>query len=61
VVAFVCTMAVNSLDGCIAKAEGTGTRVCVPRMLIPGVGWLAYADDAEGSVLGMMEKAPKAK
>jgi predicted enzyme related to lactoylglutathione lyase len=33
----------------------------VPRMAIPGVGWLAYANDSEGNIFGMMQPDTAAK
>jgi uncharacterized protein len=33
----------------------------VPKMPIPGVGWLAYIKDTEGNILGMMQPDPSAK
>ncbi len=33
----------------------TGGAVVLPKMAVPGVGWLAYFSDTEGNVFGMME------
>ena len=33
----------------------------VPKMAIPGVGWLAYASDTEGNIFGMMQADAAAK
>ena len=32
-----------------------GGKICVPKMAIPGVGWLAYAEDPAGNVFGIIE------
>lgn len=32
-----------------------GGAVVLPKMAVPGVGWLAYFRDTEGNVFGMME------
>jgi predicted enzyme related to lactoylglutathione lyase len=32
----------------------------MPKMAVPGVGWLAYAKDPEGTVFGMMQEDPDA-
>jgi predicted enzyme related to lactoylglutathione lyase len=55
VIAFVCTVGVDSVDAYVAKVGSAGGKVCVPKMPIPGVGWLAYANDTEGNIFGMMQ------
>ena len=55
------TIAVASLDGTIKKIEQRRGTICVPKMAIPGVGWLAYAQDPAGNVLGLMEPDTMAK
>jgi uncharacterized protein len=55
------TIAVPSLDYTIAKIEEQGCSICVPKMAIPGVGWLAYAQDPAKNVFGIMEPDTKAK
>ncbi len=61
VTAFVCTMDVDKVDNYTAKAEKAGGKVCVPKMPIQGIGWLAYATDTEGTIFGMMQNDPAAK
>lgn len=61
VVAYVCTADVDDLDRSIARGLELGASVAVPRMPIPGVGWLAYMKDTEGNVFGMMQPDPAAK
>jgi predicted enzyme related to lactoylglutathione lyase len=58
--AFACTVDVADLDATLAKLQGLGGRVVVPRMAIPTVGHLAYAKDTEGNIFGMMQMDPKA-
>jgi predicted enzyme related to lactoylglutathione lyase len=36
-------------------AEANGGSVALPKMAIPGIGWLAYVKDCEGNILGMMQ------
>ena len=60
VIAYVCTVTVTSVDECILKAQNIGATLVVPKMLIPGVGWLAYCKDTEGSIFGMMQSDPTA-
>jgi predicted enzyme related to lactoylglutathione lyase len=55
VIAFVCTVEVESLDAAVAKALACGGTNVVPKMPIPGIGWLAYCKDTEGNIFGMMQ------
>jgi len=55
------TVAVASLDQTIRKIEQRGGKICVPKMAIPKVGWLAYAADPAGNVFGIIEPARAAK
>ena len=55
------TIAVPSLDYTITRIEDRGGSVCVPKMAIPGVGWLAYAQDPAKNVFGIMEPDTNAK
>jgi uncharacterized protein len=55
------TIAVESLDETIRKIEQRGGKICVPKMAIPKVGWLAYAADPAGNVSGIIEPDAKAK
>jgi len=56
VTSFVCTVDVPDLDQFLATAIAEGAATAVPKMPIPGVGWLAYITDTEGNILGMMEE-----
>jgi predicted enzyme related to lactoylglutathione lyase len=53
--AFVVTVDVDDLDASLAKAFGGGAMLCVPKMAIAGVGWLAYVKDPDGNIFGMMQ------
>ncbi|MFC5476858.1 VOC family protein [Massilia suwonensis] len=53
--AFVITIDVENLDASMAKAQGGGAVLCVPKMAIPKVGWLAYFKDPNGNIFGMMQ------
>ena len=55
------TVAVKSLDQTIKKVEQAGGKICVPKMAIPKVNWLAYAEDPAGNVFGMIEPNTNAK
>ena len=52
---FVCTMDVDNLDEQLAKALSSGATIALPKMPVPGVGWLAYIKDTEGNILGLMQ------
>jgi hypothetical protein len=60
VIAFVCTVDVDSVDETVAKALENGGTVALPKMAVPGVGWLAYVKDTEGNIFGMMQNDPSA-
>ena len=60
VIAYVCTAEVASVDGDAHKAEAAGGTIVVPKMPIPGVGWLVYCKDTEGNIFGLMQPDPKA-
>ena len=58
--AYVCTMDVPALDSYLANVTAAVCPVVMPKMPIPGVGWLAYCKDTEGNIFGMMQADPKA-
>jgi uncharacterized protein len=60
VIAYVCTADVANIDESAQKATAAGGTVVVPKMPIPGVGWLLYCKDTEGNIFGMMQSDPKA-
>jgi predicted enzyme related to lactoylglutathione lyase len=53
--AFVITVDVDNLDASLSKAQGNGAVLCVPKMAIPDIGWLAYVKDPDGNIFGMMQ------
>src|SRR5438128_9095739 len=55
------TIAVSSLDRTIKDIETRGGKICVPKMVIPKIGSLAYAQDPAGNVLGIIEPDTNAK
>lgn len=46
---------VESIDESVKKVERAGGKICVPKMAIPGVGYVAYFLDPEDNVFGMMQ------
>lgn len=60
VIAYVCTVDTPSVDQYVAKIQAAGGTQVVPKMPIPGIGWLAYCKDTEGNIFGLMQADPKA-
>ncbi len=59
--AYVCTMDVDNLDSYIEKVKSAGGTMALEKMPIPGMGWLAYCKDPEGTIFGIMQSDPTAK
>lgn len=55
------TIEVSSLDDYMAKVNAAGGKIVVEKMPIQGVGYLAYGQDPEGNLFGMMQADPAAK
>lgn len=53
--AFVITVDVEDIDAELAKAESADGVVVVPKMAVPGIGWLGYVKDPDGNIFGMMQ------
>jgi hypothetical protein len=58
--AYVCTVEVATVDETVVRAESMGGTLVVPKMAIPGVGWLAYLVDPDGNIFGVMQNDPAA-
>ena len=43
------------------KIGERGGKICVPKIAIPKIGWLAYAKDPTGIVFGIMKPDANAK
>lgn len=54
------TIDVPSVDEYVAKITANGGTVVAPKMPIPGVGYLAYCKDTEGTTFGIMQADPSA-
>jgi len=50
------TIGVDSVDAYVAKIVANGGKVIRPKAAVPGVGWLAYCQDTEGNVFGLMQE-----
>lgn len=53
--AFICTVEVESLDDTLSANQRLGGVVALPKMPVPGVGWLAYVKDPDGNILGLLQ------
>jgi len=60
VIAYVCTVDVTDIDSAIETAVDLGGTIALPKMPIPGVGWLGYCKDTEGNIFGVMQTDPTA-
>jgi len=59
--AYVCTIGSTRLEEDVRKVEASGGKTVVPKMAIPGVGWLVYVVDTEGNIFGLMQEDAQAK
>jgi len=55
------TIQVKSVDEYVEKVTKAGGEVVVPRMAIPGVGYMAYCKDTEKNIFGIMHPDQEAK
>ena len=49
------TIGVANLDEILQNVESHGGQCVVPKMAVPGVGWLAYCKDLDGYIFGLMQ------
>jgi len=54
------TSDVADIDATAALVEANGGTVVVPKMPIPGIGWLIYFTDPRGNIHGAMQTDPAA-
>lgn len=59
--AYICTVQVDSLDETLSKSDSLGSVLALPKMAVPGVGWLAYIKDIDGNILGLHQPDPLAQ
>ena len=55
VTAFVCTVAVDKLERYLMKVRASGGQILSEKRAIPGIGWIAYAQDTEGNTFGLLQ------
>ena len=49
------------MDEYVGKITAAGGVIVLPKMPIPGVGWLAYARDTQGNIFGIMPSDEQAR
>jgi uncharacterized protein len=54
------TIDVPSVDQFVAKIIANGGTLALPKMAIPGVGYVAYCIDTEGTTFGIIQADPTA-
>ena len=50
------TIDVKDLDKTIQEIQHNGGKIIVPKMPVPGIGWLAYFKDSEDNFFGLMQE-----
>ena len=55
------TIDVPSVDDYSQKIAGHGGKVVMPKFAVAGIGYMAYCEDTEGNIFGIMEIDPSAK
>jgi predicted enzyme related to lactoylglutathione lyase len=55
------TIDVPSVDEFAKKVKDNGGKIIRPKRAVPGVGWMAYFEDPEGNIWGMMQSDDSAK
>jgi uncharacterized protein len=48
-------ISVPHIDEYVSKVESAGGTIVVPKMTLPGVGYLAYFQDLDDNILGIMQ------
>ncbi len=55
------TVSVQSFDEAVKKITAAGGKVLMPKMAVPGIGYMTYCKDTEGNTFGIMQMDPSAK
>jgi len=55
------TIDIASIDESIEKIRKNGGESIVPKMAVPGIGWMAYFKDPQGNAFGIMQSDKSAK
>lgn len=59
--AYVCTVDVEALDQFVTKSLDAGGSLAVAKFPIEDIGWMAYIQDTEGNLVGLIEKKVDAR
>jgi predicted enzyme related to lactoylglutathione lyase len=54
------TVGVESVDASADAIQAAGGQIVMPKMAIPGMGWVAYGTDTEGTIIGIFQMDPNA-
>ena len=49
------TLEIQDLDAAVTRVIDQGGKLLRPRAAVPGIGWMAYIQDTEGNIFGLME------
>jgi uncharacterized protein len=49
------TVQVEDIDQAMATVQANGGKEALPKMALPGIGWIAYGIDPEGNVFGLFQ------
>ena len=55
------TVGVESVDEYLEKVKQAGGRILIPKGPVPGVGYVAFAEDTEGNAFGIIGPDPSVK
>ncbi len=55
------TVCVTNLEDTLKTVEANGGHCILPKMPIPGIGWLAYCNDLDGHCFGIMQPDANAR
>ena len=55
------TVVVADLDKTLGTIIKSGGTIALPKMPVPGIGWLAYCKDLDGHMIGVLQNDPAAK
>lgn len=59
--AYACTLSVEDIDASMKAGVEAGGVVALPRMTIPGIGYVGYLKDTEGNIFGLHQSDHNAK
>lgn len=51
----IITVDVDDIDASVERGKAAGGSIALPKLPVPGIGWLAYLKDPDGNIFGMMQ------